>query len=454
MRQSAPLRLAQLALLAATLAASASTRDSLADPKLAARIDGQAVPLAGLHVLHVVAAYKDMRTPLNKVLASVIDNRLLGDYAQTHFEETTLFPNTGVAFARDVAVEDQLIATLRRADKQQIDAALTKAGGLDGMIAKRYAPTAAALAGVFPPTSGLLLSTELTSAQFDAARGIALVDYRFPGGETGRISLADVWHRQNIQGKTRIAGGDTAYRDQQAMQLLAGRYILFWARHDGGLGEDDLVLLRRSIEDRDRRGALLQVLGVEADMHYASPNLKRLAATVTPTEVRDYYERNPSEFKEIEKARARHIHCADEATCQRAYAKLDHGAAFADIAREFSDAPDAKQGGLLDTLTPDKGREPWLYELAFALPPGKPSRPVREPPMPGRQAGWQIVMVESRQEKLQPETSEAVRYIASQAIARQKALAEFKALREQLYHDADIELNPKALGFNRQALAQ
>lgn len=447
------LRPALAAVLAAGLAlggaALGASRDGLADPSLAARIDGQPIPLAGLRVLHTVGAYRDIKVPLDKVLASVIDNRLLGDYAAGQYDEATLFPNTAVAFAREVAVEDQLVATLRRAYKSQLDAALMKAGGLTKLVVRRPVPSRQALEAVFPPGDALRLDAALTPAQLEAARAVTLLEYRFPNGETGRIDLAQLWQRQNIQGKTLLRGGDADYRAQQAMQLLGSRYVLAWARRDSGLSADDLALLRRSIEDRDRRGALLQLLGIEADMHYSSAHLKQLAAAATPAEVADYYARNPAEFRRIERVRARHIRCVDEAVCQRAYAQLRDGADFAAVARAVSGADDAADGGALGWLRRDGEQASWLLDLAFALPPGKPSRPVREP----AEAAWQVVLVEEREEGLLPADSESVRYIADQAIARKKAVAEFKALRERLYQAADIELNAGVLGFDHRALA-
>ncbi|QNM96929.1 peptidylprolyl isomerase [Chitinimonas koreensis] len=453
-RQSASrLRPALAALLAAGLAlggaALGASRDGLADPALAARIDGQPIPLAGLRVLHTVGAYRDMKVPLDKVLASVIDNRLLGDYAAGQYDEATLFPNTAVAFAREVAVEDQLVATLRRAYKAPLDAALARAGGLARLVVRNTVPSRQALEAVFPPGDALRLDAALTPQQLEAARAVTLLEYRFPGGETGRIDLAQLWQRQNIQGKTLLRGGDADYRAQQAMQLLGSRYVLAWARRDSGLSADDLALLRRAIEDRDRRGALLQLLGIEADMHYSSAHLKQLAAAATPAEVADYYARHPAEFRRIERVRARHIRCGDEAACRDAYERLRGGADFAAVARAASSAGDAADGGALGWLRRDDGQPSWLRDLAFALPPGKPSRPVREP---GEPAAWQIVLVEEREEGLLPADSESVRYIAGQAIARKKAVAEFKALRERLYQAADIELNANALGFGHRAL--
>ncbi|WP_290332608.1 peptidylprolyl isomerase [Chitinimonas viridis] len=448
MRQPCSTWLALMAMLIASLAVSAVSRDSLNDPGLAARVNGEPIPLAGLTVLHSIAVHSDRHTPLNKVLASVIDNRLLGEYALRHYDDATLFPGTGVAFSRAAAVEDQLVATLRRAYKTQLDLALDKAGGLDTLVKRRHVPAQAMLEQVFPPKRGLRLNSELSTAQMAAARQIVLLSYRLPGGEAGQISLADIWLKQNIQGKTQLVGGDAGYRDQQAMQLLASRYVLDWAKHASGLAPADLALLQRAIEDRDRRGALLQLLGLAADMHYSSEHLNRLIATVTPAEIRDYYYRHQQEFRRIERVRASHIHCKEEAVCQRAYAALGKGVPFGEAARRFSDAANAADGGTLGWLLPRDGAAPWLHELAFVLPPGKPSRLIREP----NGSGWQIVLVEAREEGMQAPESEAVRYIASQAIGKKKALAEFKALREKLYRDADIAINPTALGFGQSAL--
>ncbi|QDQ25464.1 hypothetical protein FNU76_03320 [Chitinimonas arctica] len=451
MRRPAYQRLALWASLTVSLTVGAASRDSVNDPSLVARINGEPVTLAGLSVLQRIGGHQEGAAPLNKVLASLIDNRLLGDYASRRFDEAALFPAVGVAFARDVAVEDQLIANLRRVYKAELEAALAKVGGLDKLVLQRHSPTPQTLETVFPRTDTVRLDGELSAAQLGQAGRIPLLDYRLPHGEQGRITLGDIWHRQNIQGKTQLAGGDAGFREQQAMQLLAGKFVLAWTRRDSGLAIADLDLLRRAIEDRDRRGALLRLLGVEADMHYSSDHLARLAAAITSAEVQDYYVAHPAEFKRIEKVRARHIRCADAGRCQSAYEKLQHGGDFSEVAKAFSDAEDAGQGGELGWLLPNAGQAPWLNELAFALPPGKPSRPVREPARDGV-ASWRIVLVEERREGMQPADSEAVRYIASQALAKRKAVAYFKDLRESLYREADVELNPDALGFRQAAL--
>ena len=55
---------------------------------------------------------------------------------------------------------------------------------------------------------------------------------------------------------------------------------------------------------------------------------------------------------------------------------------------------------------------------------------------------WEILKVDERVEGYQPVDSESVRYGAAQALARQKALAEFRDTRERLLAGADIRINP------------
>lgn len=448
MKRAAVLAIA-LALTAWTASAPAATRDDLTTPGIAARVAGEPIPLEGLRVLHRVAARDKMTVPLHKVLASVIDNRLLGNYAAANYTEAQLFPNTRIAFGREVAIEDQLIATLRRAFAMPLERALTAQGGLKRFVTQQTKLDPAQLKAVFAQRDGLRLDDSLSPAQLALAAKLPLLSYRLPGGKPTEINLREVWLRQNVQGRTLLGNLDADYAQQQAMQLLAGRFVQHWARHEGKLSDADMRWLRSAIEDRDRRGALLQVLGIEADMHYDSAHLKSVANAVTIAEVRAYYDANKAEFKRVEKVRARHIRCANEACGEAASKRLAAGEAFAEVARSLSQAADREQGGDLGWLVARDGEADWLQQLVFALPPGKPSRPVKSPASDGH---WEIVLVDERIEGFQPVDSESVRYAAAQSIARKKVVESFNALREQLYRDNDIQLNRVALGFGSSAL--
>ncbi|MFC4161216.1 peptidylprolyl isomerase [Chitinimonas lacunae] len=430
---------------------AAATRDTLDDARLAAVVNGDPFGLKALQVLHRVAARQDADIALDRVLASVIDNRLLGDYALAQYGEAKLFPNSRVGFRREVATEDQLVATLRRAFESQLNRRLEALGGLEQLVRRRHPLDAAALKTHLGRGDALALDYQLPPDRLAALRQVTLLDYRLPGSGDGRVTLFEVWQRQNVQGRAQLFEADAAYAMQQAMQTLANRFVLDWARRDGGLDDSDLTQLSRAIDDRSRRGALLQWMGLEADMHYDSAYLKALAERVTPAEIRDYYQREREEFKRIDKVRARHIRCPDEACAKTASARLAAGEPFAKVAAALSEAPDRERGGNLGWIA--TGSDGWLEQLAFALPAGKPSRPVRTPQTDGA-ARWEIVLVEEKVEGFHPLDSETVRYQASQAIARRQALAEFKRLREKLYREADIALNRATLGFGRRELEQ
>lgn len=439
-------------LLVLGLAAQATSRDSLSTQGLAARIDGQPVSLRLLQLLQASAAEPSATPPLSKVLASLIDNRLLGEHARAQYGDAALFPNTRVAFTREVALEQQLQALLRQRYRAELEASLAARGGLAQLVQVRRLPQADALLALLGQGERVQLDDSLSATQLARAQDWVLLDYRLPGSGAGQLRLAELWQAQNVQGRARLRAGDVDYLAQQAMQLLAGRYIVDWVVETGKLSPSELGALRQVLLDRDRRGALLQLLGLEADMHYDSAHLKALAASVSAAEIRRYYRQHRADFQQVTRVRARHIRCPDQACADQASARLARGEAFASVARQLSQSEDAVSGGQLGWLAVQPGQAAWLQQLAFALPSGQPSRPVRSPPGPDGRSDWEIVLVEARELGLQPLDSEGVRYQARQALAREKAAAQFQALRARLYRQADIELNPAALGFGRAEL--
>ena len=96
----------------------------------------------------------------------------------------------------------------------------------------------------------------------------------------------------------------------------------------------------------------------------------------------------------------------------------------------------------------------WLEQLAFMQPEGQVSRPFRAPVGPNQAAPWEIVLVERRVEAYQAADSEAVRYAARHALAREKAAAQLQALRERLLREARIEVNGKLLDAPLQLAGQ
>ena len=91
------------------------------------------------------------------------------------------------------------------------------------------------------------------------------------------------------------------------------------------------------------------------------------------------------------RASARHILVDTEEQCNELKAKIEAGADFADMAREFSNCPSGKQGGDLGEFGPGQMvRE--FDEVVFSAEPNTVQGPVQT------QFGYHLIEVTSRTE--------------------------------------------------------
>ncbi len=414
------------------------------DGAVAARINGQAVYAFTVDLTLRLAREKQPRLSRTGALEAIIVNRLLAAEARRRFDAADLYPSAQVAFARDVALDDQLVSALRAVYGNDIEAALRALPGasLDSLIGAQSRPQSAELDAVFGQPDRLRLDYALTPQQADAARKLALLRYRLPDGQQGTITLYDVYRRQNVQGRLELHNRNLAFLQQQARLRLAGLFVQYWARQAfGAAAVDDL---RRALSDQDDVQGMLQQYGIGADLHGPSKVLDRLAAQVTREEIAAYYQSHRQEFERIERVKARHIRVADETLAHQVAAAANKGEDFAALARRHSQADDRIAGGDLGWIE-HRGELDWLAQLAYSQPAGKVSPPVRTPVGPAEAAAWEIVLVEQRVNGYQAPDSEAVRYIAGKAIAQEKAVQQFKSLRDRLLREADIRINSKAL---------
>jgi len=128
----------------------------------------------------------------------------------------------------------------------------------------------------------------------------------------------------------------------------------------------------------------------------------RSQVNVTPEDVQRFYDEHKSQFSAADAVTVRHIFFAapqdtNPASMQalaekakRAYARLQSGEPFENVARSMSEGPDAAQGGMLGTLKKGEMR-PELEQVAFSLHEGQYSQPVQSP------YGVHILYVEHRQ---------------------------------------------------------
>lgn len=445
-------RLLAALLLAVALPAAASLRASISDGRTALRIGGWSLSRPALSLLERVARTRRPDATAATIAAAALEDHVLGEHARGAVGDDALFDNRFVALTPDASAEASLYASFEAAWHAELAAALGPDGGTRFIV--RRQPLTRERLGQLLGVGGQVRLDDRLAPEREAALGqVVLVDWRIDEHDAGRVTLADVWRRLTLQERAVLYGGDARYAMHQAEQLVRHAAVRHWVLARTGLDANDLATLQALLADHDRRAAFARWSGAVDEDHVQSAELERLRAAVSPEDIRRWYDAHPGQFRRTLRVHARHVRCADEADCNAASAALAHGTPFADVARRWSIAPDAKQGGDLGWLDAARSREDWLAQLAFAQPVGAPTEPLHEPSPTPEAGAWQIVEVLERVQGRHAADSEAVRFEAGQAIARERAIAGFAALRAHLLAEADIELDPALLGFGPPALA-
>ncbi len=433
-----------LALPGAASQAQNATR--LDDPNLAARVNGAPVHLFTLDALWRLAVLRDPKTTRAVILESIIANRLLALSTHSTFKEYDLHASRRVAFERDVALDDQLVSHLRTLYGKEIETALKAlpGGSLHGLVKEQGKLDSAEMDQVFGVPGRMLLEFTLNPEQQAGAKRLILLRTSLAAGQGDAISMFDVYRRQNVQGRVELFNRNIEFIRQQAQIKLASLFVIDWAKQRfGAAAVNDL---RLAISDQDDVKALMELHGIGSDVDAESKLLNKLAKEVNQAEIGAYYQAHKEEFKRIIRVKAHHIRVTDEALARQLSAQLGTAKTdeFSKLARKHSTAPDAKTGGDLGWII-HEGKLNWLSELAFIQEPGQVSPPFRAAVGPNEAAYWEIVLVDKREEGYQAQNSETVRYQAGVAIAHDKGVSQFKALRERLVSGAKLEVNRAAL---------
>jgi len=148
-------------------------------------------------------------------------------------------------------------------------------------------------------------------------------------------------------------------------------------------GSWDEMLKARNLTEADVKTALREQIILD----------KALAkdVTITPAQVKQYFDKNHAAFDKPEQVQARHILVPDLATANKIEAQLKAGKNFADLAKQYSTDPGSKdKGGDLGWFR--RGQMvPAFDKVAFSLPVGAISQPVKSP------FGYHIIQVEGKQ---------------------------------------------------------
>lgn len=148
-------------------------------------------------------------------------------------------------------------------------------------------------------------------------------------------------------------------------------------------GSWDEMLKARGLSEDDVKQALREQIILD----------KALAkdATISPAQIKQYFDKNHAAFDKPEQIKARHILVKDLATANKVEAALKSGQSFADVAKQYSTDPGSKdKGGELGFFR--RGQMvPAFDKVAFTLPVNAISPPVKSP------FGYHIIQVEAIQ---------------------------------------------------------
>jgi len=147
-------------------------------------------------------------------------------------------------------------------------------------------------------------------------------------------------------------------------------------------GAWDEMLKARGLTETDVRSALREQLILD----------KALAkdVTITPAQIKQYFDKNHASFDKPEEVTARHILVPNLAEAQKIEADLKAGQSFATLAQKYSTDPASKdKGGELGAFR--RGQMvPAFDKYAFSAPLHQISPPIKSP------FGYHIIEVESR----------------------------------------------------------
>jgi peptidyl-prolyl cis-trans isomerase C len=162
--------------------------------------------------------------------------------------------------------------------------------------------------------------------------------------------------------------------------------------------------------------------------------------SVSPLEIRRYYEANPQEFEKPEQVHVRQIVVATEEEARKALEQLQTGNVdFATLARQKSTAPEAEKGGDLGYFA--MGEMPAEFNVVFGLPKGGISGVVKSP------YGYHIFKLEDRR-KAGKVSLEDSRKEITEKLRRMKEDARFKQWFKELRSRTKFEVNYQALEQN------
>lgn len=216
-----------LALISSTSHALISYQ--LSHKNIAAKLDDEALHSFSLSNMQQLAGDKTPLSPADQ-LAQMLSQRLLAAEARRQYSPEALHPASRIAFARDIAIEDRLASSLRAIYGKELEQAVKAlpGGTLKSLYLEENTLSATQQEAVFGPSKQINLEYALKPEQINQAKQITLVRYQL--ATKGSLTLYDIYHRQNVQGRIELYAKNQEYLNQQIQIAFANLFTIDWAR--------------------------------------------------------------------------------------------------------------------------------------------------------------------------------------------------------------------------------
>lgn len=240
----------------------------------------------------------------------------------------------------------------------------------------------------------------------------------------------------------------TRLREDALTELIANTLIAQKARENNvTVSEEDMQQVIQRVQE-EYGGTAIQEILAEQEKSYSSwlqsqqETLLRekvfdvemaSVVTVSPEEVRQYYERNKEKYDHPAQVRASQILTYQKAVAEQALQAIQQGEDFATVAQKYSESEDAQNGGDLGFFS--RGvMPPEFDEVIFSLKMGEVSNIVKTP------YGYQIFKLTGQREAQRIAFEDVQDHIADM-IKQQKRMMAIDLWMLELQNNAKIVLN-------------
>ena len=425
----------------------AAIQYDIKDPRIAAKMDG--LVLSADIVEMFWQSYNHPSRPMSppQAMQRIIDDALLAQYARESLTAAELANTNKVGFANDVKLEDRTTALIRKAYKEILTKKVNEfPEKLAGFYQYNSDITSEKLAQIMTLKSSLMIEANDKQKKTAKDTVVATIDFKEAGFDVAPqdLTLWDIYHRQNVQGRLAIHKADIEHLKTQIQQRVESLFVLTWAKSQ--LPAEDSQAIQAIILNEQHKVRLLESMGLYADIHDDNPALRKRAKSISDEKIKLFYNENQDEFSVIERVRARHIRVDNQALADKVVAEIEAGLDFNKAIEKYSIAGDKNDPipGSLGWLKRSDKKRGWLHSVAFIQKEGKVSAAFRSPINQG-DIVYEIILADERIEGTLPFSDPTVRYEASRDIALKELKEEFMALQSKLRKNANIHLNKAAL---------